>query len=201
MIVTRHVAEVLVLEQGAVRRTETQLEDERRHDGYHRQNDTQAEPNETHDAGLIPAGIGIVGPLLLFGQDGLETLPARRLHLREPGGREGYTRLGELLRAHARHVVVHVVALNLHAGVERAMAPSAHVLLGDERRAFRGRQIDVTGDVVGRHVPAVRDELPVQLARIRPSPSGIVIVELHPDPHLHVVRRVVDHDLEAIAIV
>ena len=49
------------------------------------------------------------------------------------------------------------------------MAPGAHVVTGRDALASRDGQMDAARHVVGGHVPAVGDELPVQLTSVGPG--------------------------------
>lgn len=114
-------------------------------------------------ARLLAAGVRLICPLLLLGPDVGQPRDARGHHTREPRDGERHAGLGVLVGANARDGVDDVVAVKLKRGVERAVAPGAHVVTGHDALAGRDGQMDAARHVVGGHVPTVGDELPVQL--------------------------------------
>ena len=120
-------------------------------------------------AHLAP-GVGAIGPVTLLGKHGVQAALQTLGHVAQPLGREGHADLGKVGGAHGGHRADHVLAHQPDLARERrVMLPHAHVISGNGRLANGNGQMDGAGDVIGGLVPAVRDELPVELAHVLPT--------------------------------
>ena len=164
-----NVTEVLVIEHGGVVTTVVSPDED---DGDYREHHRRHGHDDADDLNypcLLALCVGLVRPLLLLRENRGKLAARGDLAVGDPRGREGDARLGVLVGSDARYGVDDVVAVECHRRVERTVTPGAHVLLrGDGLSRGDGKRHGA-GDVLGLHVPAVRHELPVELAGIIPT--------------------------------
>ena len=170
MVGRGHIAEVLVLEE-RLGLGPAQLE-HHDHAGIGNRHDNTHHGNRAGDrTRVLAAGVGLVGPFLLFAQNRRHALFARGGELRHPVAGEGNARLGELALMHARNGIGdHGLALvERHVARERTVAPCAEVVALDGRRPGSGIcKVDFHLDVIGIRGPTVAHKLPVELGGIGP---------------------------------
>ena len=81
------------------------------------------------------------------------------------------------------------------------MSPGPHVVTTRYGLSARNGQVDGAGDVLRLGIPAVRDKLPVQLARVRPTRRYAVGKIGHVELHRCVTLSGVELDLQVGALV
>ncbi len=173
VIARRNIAEIRLLELGG--RLVTLLhpggnDSDGRHDG--KANGAERADVACHEGALAP-GVGLVRPRALLRENGIELRAGGLLAGGHPRSREGHTHLRILVGADARDGEDHVVHQERHLGVERAVAPGADVAARRDGLTRDDGKMQRAGNVLRLHVPAVRDELPVELARVLPARGHI----------------------------
>lgn len=111
----------------------------------------------------------LVGPLLLLGEDGVQAPRGALREAGEPRLREGDAHLGVLVRTHTGSGEDDVAAREAHAAVKGAVSPGADILPRGHGLPRRNGKVQRAGDVLGLDVPAVGDELPIELSGVLPA--------------------------------
>ena len=201
VIARGHVTEVLVVKLGRMGCLVAAPGDER--GDYCRHGDGKADARDPVHcrARCRTARVCVIGVLLLLGENGAELLARGLGALGNPACRERDARLGKLARANARDGVDDVVPVERKARVEGTVSPGAYVVPTHNGLAARHRQMDGAGDVLRLDVPTVRDELPVQLARVRPTRGEAVGIVRDIEVRRRVALGRVELDLQVGAIV
>ena len=166
MVIGRHIAEILVVELGAMLALVAQIGTNRKGNEERCKSKRADERDRAHGPGALALGIGLVCPRLLFRHDGIKHLAGALRCAREPGFGEDDARFCILIGADTRHRIDDGRPIEGQARVEWTVAPGTHIRACLDALAGRHRQMDRAGHIVGCHIPAIGDELPVELAYI-----------------------------------